>query len=164
MTNRRTRSNREPSNLNWLKYSVVGFCILLLLTSFFLEKDPKSVLNDIYQYALGNKEKITKNDHQWEVFLLEKDNHIDSLNSVIDSYKLRTIPEFAKVKTTSTGLNLRSLPSTDSDVIAKIPDGTEVQLYYRDNELSTIGSQSGYWVKVNFNDTVGFVFSTYLAL
>ena len=134
------------------------------LASFLLKKDPQSVLNDVYQYALGNKSKITKNEQQWEVYLAEKDYHIDSLNDVIESYKKRTIPEFAKVQTTSTGLNLRALPSTESDIIAKIPDGTEVELYYRDNELATIGSQSGYWVKINFNDTVGFVFSTYLSL
>lgn len=122
------------------------------------------MLNDVYQYAMGHKDKITKNDKQWEDYLTKKDLKIDSLEAVINNFKSRSIPDFAKVKTSSTGLNLRSLPSTDSDVIAKIPDGESVKLYYKDTELVSVGGENGYWVKIQYQDIVGFVFSTYLEL
>ncbi len=140
----------------------VNVLLVLLIVSFITVKPPQYVLNDLYQFALGEKDKISKNDSQWEVYLNQKDAKIDSLSRVIDHYRANQLPEKAKVKTTSTGLNLRSLPSTDSDVISKIPDGAEVQLFYKDDEVINIGGQSGSWVKIAYEGKKGFVFSTYL--
>ncbi len=164
MIKKRKPNKKDSNTYKWVGYVLLAFALLLLLTCFIVEKDPKSVLSDVYHYSLGHKDKITKNESQWEEFLIEKDSEIDSLTTALNYLKSRSIPEFAKVKTSSTGLNLRNLPSTDSEVIAKIPDGEMVKLYYKDTEVVNVGGESGYWVKIQYQDIVGFVFSTYLEL
>ena len=136
--------------------------LLLLLACFMTRKDPVSVINDVYQFAVGNKAKITKNDAQWEVFLAEKDKKIDSLIIANHQLKKNQLPPTTTVVTTSPGLNVRSLPSPDSEVIARLSDGDTVDLLYKDNELLNLGGEVGYWVKVNYQDKSGFVFSNYL--
>jgi uncharacterized protein YgiM (DUF1202 family) len=160
--NKRRNTNSSITKPNWLLYTTIGLLGLLLLLCFYTKKDPQSVLNDIYQYALGNKDKITKNDKQWNDFLIKKDKNIDSLNNVISSFYENTIPDSANVVTSSTGLNMRKLPSTESVVISKIPDGTKVKLHYRDDQLLNIGGSEGFWVKISHANKSGYVFSTYL--
>lgn len=163
MGKRKNLKNKE-GGLQWFFYIIITLLSLWIFASIYSRKDPQSVLNDIYQYALGNKDKVTKNDKQWNQYLNLKDQEIDSLKNLIVQLRDQNLPDVATVTTTSTGLNLRLLPSIDSEVISKITDGTEVILFYRDNETLNIGGELGFWVKVSYNGKQGYVFSPYLNL
>lgn len=156
------RRAKDKSNKSWIVKSVVGLLLALLVASAFLRKDPISVVNDLYNFALGNTEKITKNDSQWEVYLAEKDNEIIKLEGKIKDLQSQKTPPYAKVKTSDTGLNLRSLPSTNSDIVTKIPNNQRIEVMYMDNETVELGSIAGSWVKVKYGESQGFVFSSYL--
>ena len=161
---KRKSYKNESSKHTRILYSTIAALILLLIVSAYTRKDPQSVLSDMVQYALGNKDKISKNDQQWELYLSEKQKEIDSLNFIISDLNNQSLPSSAKVNTTSTGLNLRKLPSLDSDVISKIPNATDVRIYYRDNEIQTIGGETGFWVKISYEGKQGYVFSSYLEI
>lgn len=159
MSSRKTRNTKSNS---WIPKAIVGLLLTLLVASGFLRKDPISVVKDIYNFALGRTESITKNDAQWEVFLAEKDKQIATLEQEIKDLKAKGTPPYAIVKTTDTGLNLRSLPSVNSDIVAKIANQEKVDILYIDNENVSLGGLSGNWVKIKTNGTQGFVFSSYL--
>jgi hypothetical protein len=160
---RKNLKNKERG-LQWFFYIIITILSLWIFASIYSRKDPQSVLNDIYQYALGNKAKVTKNDKQWNQYVNLKEQEIDSLKNLIVQLRDQNLPDVATVTTMSSGLNLRLLPSIDSEVISKITDGTEVILFYRDNETLNIGGELGFWVKVSYNGKQGYVFSPYLNL
>jgi uncharacterized protein YgiM (DUF1202 family) len=62
---------------------------------------------------------------------------------------------------TTSSINLREKPSSNSKILTKIPKDQTVYLlefgFYR-----TIGDKKGFWTKVKFGDQEGWVFGSYL--
>lgn len=50
-------------------------------------------------------------------------------------------------------LNLRAMPATSSSILARIPNGTSV----------TIIEEEGEWSKIQYQGTIGYVMSKFLA-
>ena len=60
-------------------------------------------------------------------------------------------------------LNLRSTPSTKGEVLEKIPYGSIVHQLDVASEETQLGGMSGHWVKVDFEDIIGYGFSAYFS-
>ncbi len=60
------------------------------------------------------------------------------------------------------GLTLRDSSTTQSSKIASIPFREKVLVVERTHNYKRIDSRTGYWVKVNYHDKEGYLFSGYL--
>ena len=67
------------------------------------------------------------------------------------------MPQPIRTGTVNTGganLNIRSMPTTDSTIVAVAPNGSELTVY----------SQSGDWYAVRFQNATGYVYAPYLTV
>ncbi len=60
-------------------------------------------------------------------------------------------------------LRIRALPSTDGEIIDKIPYGVQVHVLGERSEEQTIGRKTGRWVEVQFHGKHGYAFDAFLS-
>lgn len=91
-----------------------------------------------------------------------RDRQIDSLEKVIDSFKVIEENDYARVEIDSDELNVRSAPSINSQVKFKIADSTIVEILLFDSESFVIAGESGKWCKIDYAGEQGWVWGNYL--
>ena len=69
--------------------------------------------------------------------------------------------EWRKVRA-KPNLNIRSAPDVTGAVITKVDNGKVVKLLERVSSAQSVGGETGYWVKVEANGKIGFVFDAFL--
>lgn len=128
----------------------------LLFTDLPANTTLKNAVNGLYYAGVANNpdnrfrptEKLTRS--QFALFVARAMN---------DSFKLPVSPPdqtassfLAKVVTDGTALNIRSLPSTDGQVIGKLYNGQLVQ----------INGKIGDWYKISAGSSDGYIFHSYI--
>lgn len=91
-----------------------------------------------------------------------KDKHIDSLQNIIESFKVIEENDKARVDIDTEELNVRSAPSINSKIMFKIPDSTVLDILLFDSETYVIAGKSGQWCKIMYVGEQGWVWGNYL--
>ncbi len=65
---------------------------------------------------------------------------------------------------TESGLNLRSGPSLNKDVLIAVPKGSEVNLCNVESKTESIAGLEGRWIRASYKGVVGYLFSAYLEI
>lgn len=66
------------------------------------------------------------------------------------------------INTETASLNMRSAPSLTSDILIKIPNGSQVDILYYDDEELVLDGAIGSWCKVVYAGQEGWVWGNYL--
>lgn len=96
--------------------------------------------------------------------LKEKDKMIDSLTSELDLYRGVKVYKKATIDVESGALNMRDKPLLSSNIVARIPDGSVVDVLYFDTEIYYLGGEKGKWVRVKYADQEGWVWDKYIII
>ncbi len=96
--------------------------------------------------------------------LEEKDKLIDSLNSELNLYRRVQVHKKATIDVESGTLNMRDKPLLSSNVIARIPDGSVIDILYFDTETYYLEGERGKWVKVKYANQEGWVWNKYIII
>jgi hypothetical protein len=123
-----------------MKYLFILVLLMVLISC--TKKNKNNELSNISENGIYN-----------EIISSSNDLHIDS-HQIIFLTMYVTAPE---------GLNLRSEPSTQSEIVRLLPFSTEVQILNTDNNLIIIDGIESKWYEVNSNNSVGWVFGGYLS-
>ncbi len=94
----------------------------------------------------------------------ERDKLIDSLSTELDAYRKVRVYKKATINVESGTLNMRDKPLLSSNIVARIPDGSIVEVLYFDTETYYLEGKKGKWVKVKYADQEGWVWDKYIII
>jgi len=149
------------------KQKLVTFSCIFLLIWLFLsslaDRSPLKTISSIGQLFSENPEPVLHYSRDQLLSIVKsKDSEIDSLQNVIEGFKVIQENDIARVEIDSEELNVRSAPSINSNVIFKIPDSTIVEILLFDSESFLIAGESGKWCKIEYGGERGWVWGNYL--
>lgn len=156
-------SKIDIKNLLTLILTNIGMILIGFIVFSIISSDTISINLNAYDEGNDSYAKVSPNNNQNTNIstattsvtstenaqeTLENTDNTDATTSVI-SEKLYGI-----VNTKKDPLNMRTLPSVESDILTKIPKGTEI----------TIISEEGDWFKVRYSNIEGYVSKQYVLL
>jgi len=154
-------NNRGDSILQNILLSIFGLITLWLLASIYLDRSPVDVFKNI-----SKEEKEVIKQSEKEQFLTEKklelEGNIMKLEKELAKCAGNKMYPKAIIDITSNMVNMRDAPSLTSNVLAKLPDSTQVQIIYYDQETLFLEGKSGKWAKILYASQEGWVWGNYL--
>lgn len=146
----------------FITFSSIFFLILLFLSSL-ADRSPLRTISSIGELFSKNPDPVAHYSRdQLLAVVRKKETEIDSLNHVIEGFKVVQENDHARVEIDSEELNVRSAPSINSNVIFKIPDSTIVEILLFDSETFVVAGKSGSWCKIQYGGEKGWVWGNYL--
>ncbi len=145
--------------------SVVSLIMALVIGySIFVQHPVDKALGMLMGKVKGDKLQQTPPIDTLLFRIKQKNKLIDSLSSELDAYRKVRVYKKATIDVESGTLNMREKPLLSSDIVARIPDGSVVEVLYFDTETYYLEGEKGRWVKVKYADKEGWVWDKYVVI
>ena len=163
MINRKRKARRRKI-VKWSSIVILVTFISLFLSSLIFKKSPSEVLKNFWGDVSGNTDDPnTMNKKTLRNYILKQELLIDSLSNALDTCNNRRI-RVGTVNVSTPTLNMRSGPTLSSEIIIRIPNGTEVSVNYFDPEVYYLDGIEGQWYNITHANQVGWVWGPYIDL
>ncbi len=156
------KRKKKKNSFPWVPF-ILALSIGMLFLSSALDKSPWRVISDTY-YLIAGKPTPHPDRKSLLATISRKNAKIDSLSETIEKMLQKRTYRVARVSTTANALNLRESPHLTAPVVIQIPDSSQVEVLYFDNEVLVLDGQTGKWCKVKYADKEGWVWGNYLVL
>ncbi len=163
MRNRRQRAKRQRM-LRWGSIGLLSLIIVLLVSSLIINRRPLDVIRGILGDVSGySDDPMSMNKQALRSYVVRQEEIIDSLNTELSNCNSKRV-RAGIVDVNTLTLNMRTKPSLASDVILRIPNGTEVTVNYFDTEKYYLDGIQGQWCNIIHAGQVGWVWGPYIKL
>ena len=163
MAYKNTRRRKESDKSKYILPVLFGLCAIWIIVSSIKDKSPVATLADIYDWVIG-QESRNPNKDELQSIIYDRDLRIDSLKADIQILENKNPYRTAIVNTSANSLNLRSDPNLKSDIVVRIPNESEVNILYYNEEVLVLEGESGQWCKIQYADKQGWVWGNYLTI
>jgi len=154
---KRRKENKGKKLLGWLYLVLFALVVIWFVVSIVKKKNPLDVLQGGFSQLSHNSTTALQRE------ILQKDSIIEELRNRLAAYEGKQIdPRRALVIISTDALNMRSGPSLNTNILAKIPANSEILLLYYDSNTFYIDNQSGKWAYIRYGDTEGWVWGNYI--
>ena len=161
MQNRKIKA-RNQKILRWTGYILSSLTILLLAASLITNQSPATVIKSLWGDMSGYTDDPMKmNKKTLRRYVLQQNSIIDSLNLALEDCSGRK-GQKGIVEVDAPTLNMRSDPSLSSNIVLKIPNGTEVIINYYDTERYYLDGVQGQWCNITHAGNTGWVWGPYV--
>ena len=163
MQNRKIKARRQKIiRISSLVLSSV--VILLLLASLITDQSPTNVIRNLWGDMSGfTNDPMKMNKSTLRKYVIAQENVLDSLRLELQECGANKGKK-GIVSVNAPTLNMRSMPSLSSDIILKIPNGTEVLINYFDTKNYYLDGIQGQWCNITHVDKMGWVWGPYVKL
>lgn len=157
------RSNVDIINLLTLILTNAGMILIGFIVFTIISSDAISIKLNAYDDENDSSAKVSANNNQYiniststtSITSTEKAQETEENTQVTEVATPVKIEElYGIVNTQKDPLNMRALPSIESDILTKLPKGTSV----------IIISEEGDWYKVRYSNNDGYVSKQYILL
>jgi len=132
------------------------------LVSLITNQSPTSIMSDLWGNVSGfNEDPMKMNKRTLRQYVIRQNHVIDSLSTELKSC-IGKRGQKGIVSVDAPTLNMRSNPSLSSDIIIKIPNGTELIINYYDTERYYLDGVQGQWCNVTHAGNTGWVWGPYV--
>lgn len=161
MQNRKIKA-RNQKIMKIIGYVLSSLIILLLVVSLITNQSPSAVLKSIWGDMSGYTEDPMKmNKKTLRSYVVKQNKMIDSLSTALDECMAKK-GQKGIVQVNAPTLNMRSEPSLSSEIVLKIPNGTEIIINYYDTERYYLDGIQGRWCNITHADNTGWVWGPYI--
>lgn len=159
---RRSRYKERSKIWPWVSFVVFGLVATLLGYSVIKKESPAAVLKSIFASDLQEDDVRRLSKSELVALAEEQSLKLAELEGALQSCQAGDGYQKGVIKTSSPTLNLRSEASLESDVLIKIPVGSQVSIvYYDDRELLLDGAM-GRWCRIKYADQEGWAWGNYV--
>ena len=159
---RRNRYKERSKIWPWVSFVVFGLVATLLGYSVIKKESPAAVLKSIFASDLAEDDVRRLSKTELVRLAEEQSLKIVELEGALQSCQAGDGYQKGIIKTSSASLNLRSEASLESDILIKIPVGSQVSIvYYDDRELFLDGAM-GRWCRIKYADQEGWAWGNYV--
>ena len=95
--------------------------------------------------------------------ILQKDSIIAKLRNELKLQADTTAYNISYIDVKNDALNMRRSANLASEVIMKIPHRSAVKVVERSERLQVLDGSTGYWIKIEYDGNVGWVWGNYLS-
>ena len=161
MQNRKIKA-RNQRIMRWTGLILSSAVILWLLTSLITNQGPISVLQNLWGNVSGYTEDPMKmNKKSLRKYVIQQNQIIDSLSTALEECEVKKGKK-GIVNVNAPTLNMRNMPSLSSDIVLKIPNGTEVIINFYDTERYYLDGVQGQWCNITHSGNTGWVWGPYI--
>jgi len=161
MARRRSYSQRSKV-WPWISFIVFGLVVVLLGYSVIKKQSPAEVLKNLFASDMeeGDIRRLSKS----ELIYLVKEKEVIINNLSSDLEKCQNGDGYQKgiINTTSNTLNMRSAASLESEIVIRIPTGSQVSILYYDERQLLLDGEMGQWCRIKYADQEGWVWGNYI--
>ena len=159
----RRRSYRKRSKIwPWVSFVVFGLILSLLGYSVFTKQSPVEVLNQLLASDLPPDDIMRLDKSELVALVNEKDASLRSLQEELDQCKAADGFQKGVINTSSATLNMRSEASLESEIVIRIPTGSQVSILYFDERQLFLDGAMGQWCRIKYADQEGWVWGNYV--
>lgn len=163
MANRSRYGRKRESSLSTYLWIALGILLTWIFFSIYQEKSPSATLEDVYHKVLGQDSLVSKSPRSWEKDYQSLQAQSDSIQAELTKCLTSSPYKLGKVSIEDDFVNLRDAASLSSNIIQKIPNGSEVNILYFDTKEYIWDGKMGKWCKVQYADLEGWVWGNYIA-
>ena len=161
MQNRKIKA-RNRRIIRWSSFVLSSLVIMLLIISLIKNQSPSKVLQGMWGSMSGYTDDPMKmNKSSLRIYVVEQQKMIDSLETALEDCTIKK-GQKGRVEVDAPTLNMRTQPSLSSDIVIKIPNGTEVIINYYDTERYYLDGIQGQWCNITHAGQTGWVWGPYV--
>ena len=161
MQNRKIKA-RNRRIIRWSGFVLSSLVILLLIISLIKNQSPSKVVQGMWGSMSGYTDDPMKmNKSSLRIYVLEQQKMIDSLETALEDCTIKK-GQKGRVEVDAPTLNMRTQPSLSSEIVIKIPNGTEVIINYYDTERYYLDGIQGQWCNITHAGQTGWVWGPYV--
>lgn len=161
MQNRKIKA-RNQKIIRWSSLVISILVIALFLSSLITNQSPLGVIRSLWGDMSGYTDDPMKmNKKTLRKYVLDQNHIIDSLHTELEECKVKQGSK-GVVSVDAPTLNMRSNPSLSSEIVVKIPNGTEIIINYYDTERYYLDGVQGQWCNISHADKSGWVWGPYI--
>ena len=150
--------------IRWTGLMLSSFVILLFVISLITDRSPSNVLNGLWGDMSGfTDDPMKMNKTTLRKYVINQNHVMDSLKMALDDCQIiKKQKGFVEVNAPT--LNMRSSPALASDIVLKIPNGTEVIINYYDVKKYYLDGIQGKWCNITHAKKSGWVWGPYVRI
>ena len=161
MQNRKIKA-RNRRIIRWSSFVLSSLVIMLLIISLIKNQSPSKVLQGMWGSMSGYTDDPMKmNKSSLRIYVVEQQKMIDSLETALEDCTIKK-GQKGRVEVDAPTLNMRTQPSLSSEIVIKIPNGTEVIINYYDTERYYLDGIQGQWCNITHAGQTGWVWGPYV--
>lgn len=156
------RTNPTGGYWTWISFVVFALLIILLGTSLIKKQSPGKLLKSIFTKEVQEEDLSTYPKDVLVQMVKDQKLLVDSLQKKVDRYIDLFGIAMGRINVNTDALNMRSLPTTSSEVILRIPNKTLVKIIAFGENEEFIEGATGRWCFVEYNEQEGWVWGNYV--
>lgn len=160
----RNKGNSKIKFFTWLVSILFILSLVIIGYSIYLKQVPDITSKYLWGKISGDKIKLPPSIDSVTFELKKAKVLIDSFQTELKKHERVNIHKKAQVNVEGGTLNMRDKPLLASNVIARIPDSSFVDVLYFDTKFYYLEGKRGRWTKIKYFEQEGWVWDGFIKM
>lgn len=160
----RNKGKSKSKILLWFLSIGLFVSLFILGVSIYINQVPNTTTEYLLSKLTGKDYKLKPSVDELILKIDSMNLHIDSLVTSLKKYEEVNVHKKAIVDVEAGTLNMRDQPLLVSNIVAKIPDSSIVDVLYFDTKVYYLGGKSGRWCKIKYAGQEGWVWGGFVKI